>query len=67
MRTRKSDKEDRRRTKFGRALERNAKEILAHVNGEVKLPTRAIELPHEMGAKRIRTKARMSQYEEGSF
>jgi putative transcriptional regulator len=52
-----------KRTKFGMALEENAKEILAHANGEVKLPTRRIVLPDEINVKRIRTQARMSQAE----
>jgi putative transcriptional regulator len=53
----------KRRTKLGRALEGSAKEILAHVKGEVKLPTRRIALPGEVDVQRIRTKARMSQAE----
>ena len=53
----------RRRTKLGMALEESAKEILAHVKGEVKLPTRRIVLPDEVDVRRIRTKARMSQAE----
>jgi len=60
---RKSNTEGKRRTKFGLALEQSAKEILAHVKGEVKLPTRRIVLPNEVDVKRIRTKARMSQAE----
>jgi len=55
-----------KRTRFGLALERNAKEILAHVKGEVKLPTRRIVLPGEVDVRRIRTKARMSQAEFAS-
>jgi len=51
------------RTKLGLALEQSAKEILAHVKGEAKLPTRRIVLPDEIDVKRIRTKARMSQAE----
>jgi len=49
------------RTKLGMALEQSAKEILAHVKGDVRLPTRRIVLPDEVDVKRIRTKARMSQ------
>jgi putative transcriptional regulator len=45
------------------ALEQSAKEILAHVKGEVILPTRRIVLPDEVDVKRIRTKAGMSQAE----
>jgi putative transcriptional regulator len=51
------------RTKFGMALEQSAKEILAHVKGDVRLPTRRIVLPDEVDVKRIRTKAGMSQAE----
>ena len=52
-----------RRTKLGLALEESAKEILAHVKGNAKLPTRRIVLPDQVDVKRIRTKARMSQAE----
>jgi putative transcriptional regulator len=51
------------RTRLGTALERSAAEILAHVKGDVRLPTRRIVLPDEVDVKRIRTKARMSQAE----
>jgi DNA-binding transcriptional regulator YiaG len=51
------------RTKLGMALEQSAKEILAHVKGDLRLPTRRIVLPDEVDVKRIRTKARMSQAE----
>src|SRR5712692_4346690 len=54
---------NRRRTKFGLALEESAKEILAHVKGEARLPARRIVLPDEVDVKRVRTKARMSQAE----
>ena len=53
----------RRRTQLALALEQGAKEILAHVRGEVRLPTRRIVLPGEVDVKRIRTKAGMSQAE----
>lgn len=53
----------RKRTKLGLTLEESAKEILAHVKGEAKLPTRRIVLPGEVDVKRIRTKAGMSQTE----
>jgi putative transcriptional regulator len=52
-----------KRTKLGLALERSAKEILAHVKGESKLPIRRIVLPDEVDVKRIRIKAGMSQSE----
>jgi hypothetical protein len=50
-----------RRTKLGLALEQGAKDILAHVKGEARLPARRIVLPDEVDVKRVRTKARMSQ------
>ena len=52
-----------RRTKFGMALEQSAKEILAHVKGDARLPARRIVLPDEVDVKRMRTKAGMSQAE----
>ena len=51
----------KRRTKLGIALERSAREILAHVKGDAKLPTRRVVLPDEIDVKLIRTRARMSQ------
>lgn len=51
------------RTQLGLSLEQSAKEILAHLKGEVKLPTRRIVLPDEIDVKRIRIKAGMSQAE----
>jgi putative transcriptional regulator len=51
------------RTKLGMELERSAMEILAHVKGDVRLPTRRIALPGAVDVKRIRTKAGMSQAE----
>ena len=51
------------RTKLGMALEQSAKEILAHVKGDVKLPTRRIVLPDEVDVERFRTKSRMQQAE----
>ncbi len=53
----------KRRTKLGMELEQSAKEILAHVKGHVRLPTRRIALPDEVNVKRIRTKTGMSQAE----
>jgi putative transcriptional regulator len=50
------------RTKLGIELEQSAREILAHVKGDVKRPRRIV-LPDEVDVKRIRTKARMSQAE----
>lgn len=51
------------RTKLGMELEQSGKEILAHLKGEVNLPTRRIVLPDEIDVKRIRTTAGMSQAE----
>jgi putative transcriptional regulator len=53
----------RKRTKFGLELEQSANEILAHLKGDLKLPTRRLVLPDEVDVKRIRTKAGMSQAE----
>ena len=53
----------KRRTKLGIALEQSAKEILAHVKGDARLPTRRVVLPDEVDVKLIRTRARMSQAE----
>ena len=63
MGVRSSNMGSKGRTKLGLALEQSAREILAHVKGETKLPTRRIVLPGEVDVKRIRTKARMSQAE----
>jgi len=54
---------DKKRTKLGLTLEQGAKEILAHVKGEARLPTRRIVLPGDIDVKRIRVKAGMSQAE----
>lgn len=62
MAVRKS-KTGRRRTALGLELEAAAKEILAHVKGEVSLPSRRIILPDEVDVKRIRSNAGMSQNE----
>jgi hypothetical protein len=51
----------KRRTKLGLELEQSAKEIVAHLKGDVRLPTRRIVLSDEVDVKRIRTKAKMSQ------
>jgi putative transcriptional regulator len=63
MGVRKSNTGVGRRTKLGMELERSAKEILAHLKGDVRLPARRIVLPDEVDVKRIRTKAGMSQTE----
>jgi putative transcriptional regulator len=55
------DSVSKRRTKLGLALEQSAREILAHVKGDAKLPTRRVVLPDEIDVKLIRTRARMSQ------
>jgi len=51
----------KRRTKLGMALEQSAEEILAHIKGDARLPSRRIVLPDEIDVKRIRTQAGMSQ------
>jgi putative transcriptional regulator len=53
----------KRRTRPGLALEESAREILAHVKGEAKLPARRIVLPDQVDVRRIRSQARMSQAE----
>lgn len=53
----------KRRTRLGLALETSAKQILAHVKGETRLPTRRIVLPDEVDVKIIRSRAGMSQAE----
>jgi putative transcriptional regulator len=63
MSVRNSSNGTKRRTRLGIALEQSAKDILAHVKGEAKLPTRRIVLPDEVDVRRIRTKAKMSQAE----
>jgi putative transcriptional regulator len=63
MGVRNSTTSAKRRTKLGLALEASAKEILAHVRGEKRLPTRRFVLPDEVDVKRIRSVAGMSQAE----
>ena len=63
MGVRNSNTAAKRRTKLCLVLETSAKEILAHVKGERRLPTRHIVLPDEVDVKRIRSKAGMSQGE----
>ena len=52
-----------KRTRLGLELENGAKEILAHLKGEKKLPSRRIILPDEVDVRRIRERTRMSQSE----
>ena len=40
-----------KKTKFGKDLEESAKLILAHVRGELQLPTRRIAHPDEVGVR----------------
>jgi putative transcriptional regulator len=49
------------RTKLGRRLERDLKMVLAHVKGEISLPTRNVEIPETVDVKAVRTSLRMSQ------
>lgn len=50
-----------KRTKLGLELEESARQILAHLRGEVKLPVRTIVLPDAVDVRRIRLDAGMSQ------
>ena len=52
-----------RRTRLGLALEESANEILAHVKGERRIPTRRVVLPDEVDVTLIRKRAGMSQAE----
>jgi putative transcriptional regulator len=63
MPARKSNDENKRRTKFGLELEDCAKQILAHVKREIQLPTRKFVLPDDVDVKTIRAEAGMSQAE----
>jgi len=63
MGVRNSNTGAKRRTRLGLALEQSAKEILAHLKGDARLPTRRIVLSDEVDVKRIRTRAGMSQAE----
>lgn len=63
MRTSKLKTAAGRRTKLGLELEQSAKQILAHLKGERKLPARRVVLPDEVDVRRIRTATGMSQGE----
>ena len=63
MGVRNSNTGAKRRTRLGLALEQSAKEILAHLKGDARLPTGRLVLPDEVDVKRIRTRAGMSQAE----
>ncbi len=52
-----------RRTKFGIELEQSARQILAHIKGELTLPVRRIVLPDDVDVRSIRTQTGMSQSE----
>jgi DNA-binding transcriptional regulator YiaG len=56
-------KRGKARTGAGLELEESAKQILTHVKGEAKFPTRRIVLPDEVDVKPIRAKIGMSQAE----
>ena len=51
------------RTKLGVELVESAKEILAHLRGEIVLPVRRMVLPDEVDVIRIRAQTGMSQAE----
>jgi putative transcriptional regulator len=63
MSTRNSNGPASKRSEFGLALEGSARQILAHVRGRKKLPTRRIVLPDEVDVRRIRLGTGMSQAE----
>jgi putative transcriptional regulator len=63
MAVRRSTRGAKRRTSPGLALEESAKEILAHLKGEAKLPALRIVLPDQVDVRRIRSQTRMSQAE----
>jgi putative transcriptional regulator len=63
MSVRKTTDGAKKRTRLGLSLEQGAREMLAHLQGTMKLPVRRIVLPDEVDVKRIRTKAGMSQAE----
>lgn len=50
-----------KRTALGLELEESAKQILAHVRGEMKLPVRRIVLPDSVDVRRVRLETGMSQ------
>lgn len=50
-----------KRTALGLELEESARQILAHVRGEVKLPVRRILLPDAVDVRQVRLGAGMSQ------
>ena len=52
-----------RRTNLGVHLEQAARDILAHVRGERRFPSRRVILPDEGDVKQIRESAKMSQVE----
>lgn len=52
-----------RRTEFGKMLEESAKQIIAHLKGEIELPTRRYYIPDAVDVRRIRMEAGMSQTE----
>jgi putative transcriptional regulator len=63
MQTRKPKSVSGKRTQLGLELEQGAKEILAHLHGELELPSRRIVLPADVDVKQIRDQANMSQAE----
>lgn len=50
-----------KRTSLGIELEESAREILAHLKGEVKRPVRRVVLPDAVDVRRIRLQTGMSQ------
>jgi putative transcriptional regulator len=52
-----------KRTKFGLELEESYNQILAHLRGEIELPTRRIVIPDDVDVRQIRNQTGMSQAE----
>ena len=63
MTKRKAPSKNVKRTKFGLELEHSAKQILAHLRGEIQLPVRRVILPDEVDVRSVRDQTGMSQAE----
>jgi putative transcriptional regulator len=50
-----------KRTEFGRGLEKALKEVLAHVRGEITLPSRIVNVPQEADVRAIRARFKLSR------
>ncbi|MGH6991217.1 MAG: helix-turn-helix domain-containing protein [Stellaceae bacterium] len=49
------------RTEFGLGLEEALKEVLAHVRGEITLPSRIVNVPQETDVRAIRARFKLSR------